>query len=52
MHDGSLATLEEVVEYYNRGGNKNPRLDPLMRPLGLSKRDVADLVAFLKALSE
>ncbi|HZY90256.1 MAG TPA: cytochrome c peroxidase [Gemmataceae bacterium] len=52
MHDGSLATLEEVVEYYNRGGNKNPRLDPLMRPLGLSKRDVADLVAFLKGLSE
>jgi cytochrome c peroxidase len=51
MHDGSVATLEEVVEYYNRGGNKNPHLDPLMRPLGLSKRDVADLVAFLKALS-
>ena len=51
MHDGSLATLEEVVEHYNRGGNKNPQLDPLMQPLGLSKRDVADLVAFLKALS-
>jgi cytochrome c peroxidase len=51
MHDGSLATLEEVVEYYNRGGNKNPHLDPLIQPLGLSKRDVADLVAFLKALS-
>jgi cytochrome c peroxidase len=51
MHDGSLATLEEVVEYYNRGGNKNPHLDPLMRPLGLSQRDVADLVAFLQALS-
>ncbi len=28
MHDGSLATLEEVIEFYNRGGNPNPYLDP------------------------
>src|SRR5439155_17173409 len=51
MHDGSLQTLEEVVAFYNRGGVKNPRLDPIMAPLGLSKGDEADLVAFLKALS-
>jgi cytochrome c peroxidase len=52
MHDGSMATLEEVVEFYNRGGGKNPHLDPILEPLGLSKQDVRDLVAFLKALSE
>jgi cytochrome c peroxidase len=51
MHDGSLATLEEVVAFYNRGGGKNPHLDPAMAPLGLSKDEEASLVAFLKALS-
>jgi cytochrome c peroxidase len=50
MHDGRLATLEDVVEFYNRGGGANPNLDPLMRPLELTKEEVADLVAFLKAL--
>jgi cytochrome c peroxidase len=52
MHDGSLATLEEVVQYYNRGGNKNPHLDPSMEPLDLSPADIRDLVAFLRALSD
>jgi cytochrome c peroxidase len=52
MHDGSLPTLEAVVEFYNQGGGKNPRLDPAMAPLGLSKDDEKDLVAFLRALSE
>ena len=51
MHDGSLGTLEEVVEFYNRGGGKNPNLDPVIVPLGLSSQDVKDLVAFLRALS-
>lgn len=51
MHDGSLATLADVVEFYNKGGGKNPQLDPLMAPLGFSKDDVQNLVAFLKALS-
>jgi cytochrome c peroxidase len=51
MHDGSLATLEDVVEFYNRGGGKNPHLDAAIKPLGLSKDEVRDLVAFLKALS-
>ncbi len=50
MHDGSLKTLEEVVEFYNRGGVANPGLDPLMQPLKLSKEEVQALVAFLKAL--
>jgi cytochrome c peroxidase len=50
MHDGSLDTLREVVEFYNRGGGKNPRLDPIIRPLGLTPGEVDSLVEFLKAL--
>jgi cytochrome c peroxidase len=50
MHDGSLATLPDVVEFYNKGGGTNPHLDPALRPLGLSKEEVRDLVAFLQAL--
>jgi cytochrome c peroxidase len=52
MHDGSLASLKEVVEFYNKGGNKNPNLDPLVSSLNLSEPDLLDLVAFLEALSE
>jgi cytochrome c peroxidase len=50
MHDGSLATLEGVVEFYNRGGGANPHRDEALRPLGLSQEEVRALVAFLKAL--
>jgi cytochrome c peroxidase len=50
MHDGSLKTLEEVVNFYNRGGGANPYRDPILAPLGLSADEVRDLVAFLKAL--
>ena len=52
MHDGSMATLEEVVEFYDRGGGKNSHLDPVIKPLELSKEEKADLVGFLKALSK
>jgi cytochrome c peroxidase len=51
MHDGSLTTLEQVVDYYDRGGNTNPWLDPELRALGLSNEDKRNLVAFLRALS-
>lgn len=51
MHDGSLATLEEVVAFYNRGGTPNDNQDPRVRPLGLSTTQQRALVAFLKALS-
>jgi cytochrome c peroxidase len=51
MHDGSLTSLEQVVDYYDRGGNTNPRLDPELRALGLSNEDKRNLVAFLRALS-
>jgi cytochrome c peroxidase len=51
MHDGSLATLREVVDFYDRGGNSNPGLDPFMFPLYLSEREKEDLVAFLRSLT-
>jgi cytochrome c peroxidase len=51
MHDGSLATLEDVVAFYTKGGVRNPSLDPRMRPLRLDATEERQLVAFLKALS-
>jgi cytochrome c peroxidase len=50
MHDGSEATLADVIDYYDRGGNKNRYLAKEMRPLGLTSGEKADLVAFLEAL--
>lgn len=51
MHDGSLPTLEAVVEYYDRGGAGAPGQSPLIAPLQLSAAEKAALVSFLKALS-
>ncbi|MEW8585908.1 MAG: hypothetical protein AB2531_09095, partial [Candidatus Thiodiazotropha sp.] len=51
MHNGSLGTLREVVDFYDRGGVSNELLDPLIRPLGLSDAEKADLVAFLQSLT-
>ncbi|MEE9412092.1 MAG: cytochrome c peroxidase [Methylococcales bacterium] len=51
MHDGSQKTLEEVVEYYDKGGEKNPFLDPAIFPLELTDQEKKDLVEFLKALT-
>lgn len=51
MHDGSIATLEEVVEFYDRGGVPNENLDPRMQPLGLSQDEKRALVAFLRSLT-
>jgi len=51
MHDGSQSTLENVVEYYDRGGNANAGLDTILRPIGLSLEDKRALAAFLRALS-
>jgi cytochrome c peroxidase len=50
MHDGSLKTLDDVVEFYNKGGIKNKNLDPNIKPLNLTDQDKKDLVAFMKAL--
>lgn len=48
MHDGSLKTLEDVVEYYNKGGTQNPQLDENIFPLNLTDQQKQDLVTFLK----
>jgi len=50
MHDGSLKTLEDVIEFYDRGCVANPNLDPAIRPLKLTPDERRDLVAFLKSL--
>jgi cytochrome c peroxidase len=51
MHDGSEQTLMEVIEFYDRGGIKNPNLSKEIKPLGLSMQEKLDLVAFLEALT-
>lgn len=51
MHDGSLATLEAVIDHYDHGGVDRPSRSDLMRPLGLTAQEKADLVAFLKTLT-
>ncbi len=51
MHDGSLKTLEEVVDFYDIGGLDNPMLDGGIRPLHLTPQEKADLVEFLKSLT-
>jgi cytochrome c peroxidase len=51
MHDGSLSSLREVIEFYNRGGVENEGLDPLLRPLGLTQEEITQLLTFLDALT-
>ena len=51
MHDGSLATLSDVADYYNRGGNRNPWLDRELSPLRLTDAEKEALVAFLQTLT-
>jgi cytochrome c peroxidase len=52
MHDGSLATLEAVIDYYDRGGDvQRPSLSGDMRSLRLSAAEKRDLLAFLQTLT-
>ena len=51
LHDGSAQSLDAVLELYDRGGEPNANLDPLIRPLGLTDGEQADLKAFLEALT-
>lgn len=51
MHDGSIATLAEVIDFYNRGCAPNPNLDEDIKPLNLTETEKADLLAFLESLS-
>ncbi|CAI2719177.1 cytochrome-c peroxidase [Nitrospina watsonii] len=50
MHDGSEKTLKDVIEFYNRGGDVDENKSPFITPLGLSDKEVNDLVEFMKAL--
>jgi len=51
MHDGSQATLQDVVEFYNKGGESNPNLDGGIVKLNLTEQEKDDLVEFMKALT-
>ena len=51
MHDGSLLSLNSVVEFYDRGGIDNPLRDSLIQPLNLTSDQKADLIAFLHTLT-
>jgi cytochrome c peroxidase len=52
MHDGSMATLWDVVDHYNKGGEANPYLDGGIEPLALSSAEEDQLVAFLFSLTD
>ncbi len=51
MHDGSVESLEDVIELYDQGGEENPMLDSGIRPLNLTDQEKADLVEFMKSLT-
>ncbi len=51
MHNGSVPTLEAVIDLYNRGGVARPSRSELIRPLGLTDEEKSDLIAFLRTLS-
>ena len=51
LHDGSAATLKDVVELYDQGGHKNPTLDEKVKKLDLTDAEAAALVKFLEALT-
>ena len=51
MHDGSLDTLKDVIEFYDQGGIDNPLKDGLLQPLGLDEEEKRALAAFLNSLT-
>ncbi len=51
MHDGSLATLDDVIDFYDKGGRANPNVDPEMRELKLTAEEKLSLIEFLRSLS-
>ncbi|MEM9821874.1 MAG: cytochrome C peroxidase, partial [Bacteroidota bacterium] len=52
MHDGRFATLEEVIEHYDRGGHPSPTINTLVRPLNLTDKEKKQLLSFLKMLTD
>jgi cytochrome c peroxidase len=51
MRAGSLGRLEDVIAFYNQGGQQNPWLSKEIQPLNLTPEEQADLLDFLKALT-
>ena len=52
MHDGSMRSLREVIDYYNKGGNRAaPNLDGRITPLFLTDPEIGAIIAFLETLS-
>jgi cytochrome c peroxidase len=52
MHDGSFATLADVIDHYDRGGEGHPNTDATLRPLHLTELEKSDLLAFLESLTD
>jgi cytochrome c peroxidase len=53
MHDGSMATLEEVIDFYDQGGHSHPEnQDSRVKPLHLSNQEKSDLIQFLESLTD
>jgi hypothetical protein len=54
FHNGGKATLKQVMELYDDGGDfpSNPALAPLIRPLGMSEEELDDVIAFMLALTD
>jgi cytochrome c peroxidase len=51
MHNGSLSSLRDVIEFYDGGGVANEELSPLIKPLNLDEQEKQDLVEFLQSLT-
>lgn len=52
MHNGSMNSLEEVIEHYNEGGKNHPNKNSLVRPLNLTETEKKSLLAFLRSLND
>ena len=52
MHDGSIESLEEVIEHYNSGGENHPHKNSLIHPLNLNEKEKDELIAFLQSLTD
>jgi len=52
MHDGSIISLEEVIDHYSKGGNANKNRHEFIKPFDITEREKNDLVSFLKSLTD
>lgn len=52
MHDGSLATLNDVIDHYASGGQNHENKSEIIQPFKISKREKRDLINFLKSLTD